>query len=75
MTDFQAALGYRQILKYANNLKKRKQIAKRYIKNLKFSKGLNLQNIQKITLTLFFKYFVKIEILALKKNLNLLVLV
>ena len=33
MTDFQAALGYSQIKKYKNNLKRRKEIAKRYIKN------------------------------------------
>ena len=36
MTDFQAALGYRQILNYHKNLKLRRSIAKRYIKN--FSK-------------------------------------
>ena len=40
MTDFQAALGYRQILIYKNNLRKRKLIAKRYIKN--FSKSRNI---------------------------------
>lgn len=34
MTDFQAALGYRQIIKYPKNLKQRKSIAKQYIKNL-----------------------------------------
>ena len=34
MTDFQSALGYRQLLNYNRNLKKRHQIAKRYIKNL-----------------------------------------
>ncbi len=33
MTDFQAALGYRQILNYNKNLKLRHLIAKRYIKN------------------------------------------
>ena len=33
MTDFQAALGYSQIKKYKSNLKRRKEIAKRYIKN------------------------------------------
>ena len=38
MTDFQAALGYSQIKRYQSNLKRRKQIAKRYIKNFsKFS--------------------------------------
>ena len=36
MTDFQAALGYRQIINYHKNLKARHLIAKRYIKN--FSK-------------------------------------
>ena len=36
MTDFQAALGYRQIINYHKNLKLRQLIAKRYIKN--FSK-------------------------------------
>ncbi len=36
MTDFQAALGYRQIINYHKNLKARHSIAKRYIKN--FSK-------------------------------------
>ena len=36
MTDFQAALGYRQILNYNKNLKIRHILAKRYIKN--FSK-------------------------------------
>ena len=36
MTDFQAALGYGQIIAYKKNLKKRINIAKRYIKN--FSK-------------------------------------
>ncbi len=36
MTDFQAALGYRQIINYQKNLKLRRLLAKRYIKN--FSK-------------------------------------
>ncbi len=40
MTDFQAALGYKQIKKYKNNLKIRKKIAKRYIKNLQNLKGV-----------------------------------
>ncbi len=34
MTDFQAALGYSQTVSYLKNLKRRKIIAKRYIKNL-----------------------------------------
>ena len=40
MTDFQAALGYRQILRYKKNLKRRKQIAKIYIKNIKKNKNI-----------------------------------
>ena len=42
MTDFQAALGYKQLLKYKKNLKKRHQIAKRYIKNLKNVNNLKI---------------------------------
>lgn len=34
MTDFQAALGYQQILLYKKNLERRHAIAKRYIENL-----------------------------------------
>tara|TARA_B100002019_G_C21268861_1_gene600971 strand:+ start:35 stop:1147 length:1113 start_codon:yes stop_codon:yes gene_type:complete len=34
MTDFQAALGYTQLIRYKKNLKRRHEIAKRYIKNL-----------------------------------------
>ena len=34
MTDFQASLGYHQLLRYNLNLKKRHAIVKRYIKNL-----------------------------------------
>jgi perosamine synthetase len=41
MTDFQAALGYSQIINYHRNLKKRQFLAKRYIKNF--------SNIDKIT--------------------------
>lgn len=42
MTDFQAALGYCQIIKYKKNLKKRKNIAKQYINLLKKNKNLIL---------------------------------
>ena len=42
MTDFQAALGYKQLLKYKKNLKKRHQIAKRYVKNLKNVNNLKI---------------------------------
>jgi len=40
MTDFQASMGYQQIKKYKNNLKIRKKIAKRYIKNLNKSDNI-----------------------------------
>ena len=40
MTDFQAALGYKQIKQYKKNLKKRQLIADQYIKNF-----LNIKNI------------------------------
>ncbi len=40
MTDFQAALGYRQIINYRKNLKLRHLLAKRYIKN--FSKTVKI---------------------------------
>ncbi len=42
MTDFQAAMGYNQLKEYKKNLKRRKEIAKRYIKFLKDNKGLIL---------------------------------
>ncbi len=35
MTDFQAALGYFQLKRYSSNLKRRHEIAKRYIQNFK----------------------------------------
>ena len=41
MTDFQAALGYRQIISYNKNLKRRHEIAKRYINN--FSSADNIK--------------------------------
>ena len=43
MTDFQAALGYRQLINYKKNLEKRHKIGKRYIKN--FSKTNQIQYI------------------------------
>jgi perosamine synthetase len=41
MTDFQAALGYRQLISYKKNLRRRHEIAKRYIKN--FSKIVTIK--------------------------------
>ena len=42
MTDFQAALGYRQLLTYKKNLKRRHEIASRYLKNLLNVKELKM---------------------------------
>ena len=53
MTDFQAALGYEQIKNYNLNLKKRKQIAKRYNKNFK-----NNDEVQSMPLNNDCSYFV-----------------
>lgn len=41
MTDFQAALGYKQIIQYKKNLKKRQSVAKQYIKNFANVKNIN----------------------------------
>lgn len=40
MSDFQASLGYFQLKRYSGNLFRRKVIAKRYIRNLKFNKKI-----------------------------------
>ena len=40
MTDFQSSLGYNQLKIYKNNLKKRLEIAKRYIRNFKNQKKI-----------------------------------
>ncbi len=40
MTDFQAALGYLQLKRYHSNLKRRHQIAKRYIYNFRRNKNI-----------------------------------
>jgi dTDP-4-amino-4,6-dideoxygalactose transaminase len=42
MTDFQAALGYCQMIKYKKNLQKRRNIAKQYINLLKKNKNIIL---------------------------------
>ena len=47
MTDFQAAMGYQQILNYNINLKKRQEIAKRYIKKLNHLNGITLPRFNK----------------------------
>ena len=53
MTDFQAALGWSQAKSYKENLKRRKEIAKRYIK--KFS---NIENIKFMPFSSSSSYFV-----------------
>jgi perosamine synthetase len=47
MTDFQAAMGFNQLKKYSDNLVRRKEIAKRYIKLLKINKKINLPRFNK----------------------------
>ncbi len=42
MTDFQAAMGFNQLKKYSDNLNRRQEIAKRYIKLLNFNKKISL---------------------------------
>ena len=67
MTDFQAALGYRQIINYHKNLKLRHLIAKRYIKNFsKTDKITYICPILIIILFLYFRFFAKIETKFLK---------
>ena len=52
MTDFQASLGYKQLLKYKLNLKKRHFIVRRYIKN--FSKLKEIKHMPYSTGSSFF---------------------
>ena len=71
MTDFQAALGYRQLLNYKKNLKKRQLIAKRYIKN--FSKTSEVAFVQFSKRCSFFVFQILIKkrdslLKMLKKN-------
>ena len=53
MTDFQAALGYNQIKKYSINLKRRKNIARRYIRNLS-----KIENVKFMPYSKNYSYFV-----------------
>ena len=60
MTDFQAALGYQQIKNYKENLKKRVQIAKRYIKNFSgFEKEILFPKFSKNNSYFIFQVFFK----------------
>lgn len=66
MTDFQSALGYNQIINYKNNLKKRKLIAKRYIKNLKDFKKIHVMPYDENCSYFIFQIFVKNRNLVLE---------
>ena len=71
MTDFQAALGYFQLRRYNLNLKKRKEIAKRYIKNLEYNSKINLMPFSNDCSFFIFQIFLKkrdLLIECLKEN-------
>tara|TARA_B100001250_G_C19795816_1_gene788661 strand:- start:912 stop:2024 length:1113 start_codon:yes stop_codon:yes gene_type:complete len=59
MTDFQAALGYRQLIEYKKNLKRRHEIALRYLKNLFNVKELKLMPYSKNCSFFVFQIFSK----------------
>ena len=73
MTDFQAALGYRQILSYNQNLKRRHKIAKRYIKNFSKFKLIKYMPYSSNNSYFIFQIFCKNRDLLLKhlKNKNI----
>ena len=59
MTDFQAALGYRQLIVYKKNLKRRHQIALRYYKKLSRLKELTVMPYSKFCSYFVFQIFSK----------------
>jgi perosamine synthetase len=59
MTDFQAALGYGQIVSYKKNLKKRINIAKRYVKNFSKTKQILFTPFSKNNSYFIFQIFCK----------------
>ena len=72
MTDFQAAMGYDQIINYRKNLEKRKKIAIRYEKNFKQNSKIKFVPFQKESSYFVFQIFVKnrnklIDLLKSKK--------
>ena len=73
MTDFQSSLGYNQIKKYKNNLKKRHVIAKRYIRNFKKNKKITHMNYSKECSFFVFQIFCKKrnKLLKFLKNKNI----
>jgi len=70
MTDFQAALGYRQMLIYEKNLKKRQDIAKRYIKKLSKNKKIIFLPFSKNCSYFVFQIFTKNRDAILKELKN-----
>ena len=73
MTDFQSALGYRQLLNYKKNLNRRHLIAKRYIKNLSNVNGLYFMPYSKDCSFFVFQIFSKKrdKIIKIFKELNI----
>lgn len=67
MTDFQAALGYRQILSYKKNLKKRILIAKKYIAKFSLSRSIKFTNFSKNHSYFIFQIFIKNRDFVLSK--------
>ena len=59
MTDFQAALGYRQLLNYKKNLKKRQLIGKRYIQNFSKTNKVSFVKFSKKCSFFVFQIFTK----------------
>ncbi|MDB2363215.1 DegT/DnrJ/EryC1/StrS aminotransferase family protein [Candidatus Pelagibacter bacterium] len=70
MTDFQAALGFYQILRYNENLRKRHLIAKRYIENFKKIKKLTHMPYSKDCSFFIFQIFCKNRDYILKELKN-----
>ena len=73
MTDFQAALGYKQIISYKKNLRRRHQIAKKYIQNFSKSKLIKYMPYSSNSSYFIFQIFCKNRDLLLKhlKNKNI----
>ena len=67
MTDFQAALGYKQIKQYKKNLKKRQLIVKQYIKNFSNIKNISHMPYSKNCSFFIFQIFCKNRDKILKK--------
>ena len=59
MTDFQAALGIGQMMRYKKNLKRRKSNAKKYLKNLTGIKSIRLQEFDEDHSYFIFQIFLK----------------